>query len=331
MAFYDPSTAKYLNPTVDRRIAVVTGGSGKIGIYTVLNLYLHGYVVYIAGRSETRAFQALNMIRQLAQFKVKRYTPEEKKKRYLGDIKFLKLDLSSFKSIDEALRKFMKETDKVHILINNAGLIGAPLEYTSDDYEIQYQVNVVGPFLLTLKMIPLLNNVISDNIIPRVVNVSSSIYKQVNFYPPNYHFESSKFDFITRFERYSNSKSSLIQLTLQLSKKFPKIFFCSLNPGFIVGTSIYPDNNYYNVLSYPILKLAHLVLGVSHEDGALPSVRGALDETLSLKNNGCYFTTGGEFEELNQTVKNEVTGEMVWKWNYDNFICKGLIGKDLVV
>ena len=40
------------------------------------------------------------------------------------------------------------------ILINNAGLMGVPYEVTKDDYEIQYQVNFVAHYLLTLKLLP---------------------------------------------------------------------------------------------------------------------------------------------------------------------------------
>lgn len=327
MISYDPTDGKYLNPTVDRRIAIVTGGYSTIGIYTVLHLYLHGYVVYIMGRNDYKIKQAISQIKQEAQIRVKNYSKAEKMDRYLGDLKSINVDLSNLISVNEAAKKFKQDNDKLHILINNAGLIGAPLQYTQDDYEIQYQVNVIAPFLLTLNLIPCLKN--AQDMTPRVINVCSTIYKQLpQFLPPNYKFESSIYDFITRFERYANSKSSLAQLTLQFAQRFPSILFISVHPGFVIGTSLYPDNHFYNLISLPVVRTVQLFTGVSREQGALASIRGAFDESLTLKHNGCYLTTGGEIEPLNSQVQNQANCELVWQWNYEKLKSNGYIDQE---
>ena len=47
MSSISTDSLPYFDPAVDRRVALITGGNSGIGYYTVLQLYLHGYVVYI--------------------------------------------------------------------------------------------------------------------------------------------------------------------------------------------------------------------------------------------------------------------------------------------
>lgn len=44
---------------------------------------------------------------------------------------------------------FLKEQNKLHVLINNAGVMRCPKTLTKDGFEIQLGVNHIGHFLLT--------------------------------------------------------------------------------------------------------------------------------------------------------------------------------------
>lgn len=51
---------------------------------------------------------------------------------------------------------FKKEQDKLHILINNAGVMRCPRTLTKDGFEMQLGVNHMGHFLLTNLLLDLL-------------------------------------------------------------------------------------------------------------------------------------------------------------------------------
>lgn len=65
----------------------------------------------------------------------------------------MELDLASFTSIRQFATEVLENFQKIHVLINNAGVY-APLqdkdkEKTKDGFEIHFGVNHLGHFLLT--------------------------------------------------------------------------------------------------------------------------------------------------------------------------------------
>lgn len=60
-----------------------------------------------------------------------------------NEVFFLQLDLASMKSIREFSRKFHEIESNLHILINNAGVMGCPKEFTKDGFELQLGVKSV--------------------------------------------------------------------------------------------------------------------------------------------------------------------------------------------
>ena len=86
-----------------------------------------------------------------------------------GNIKVRRLDLSSFSSVRDFCRQVSLEEEKIDLLINNAGMFSMERSLTEDDQEMQFQVNHLGPFLLT--------NLLLDKLkaakAARIINVSS--------------------------------------------------------------------------------------------------------------------------------------------------------------
>ena len=81
----------------------------------------------------------------------------------------LPLDLASFASVRKFTQEVLKITDKVHILINNAGIMMIEKTITEDGNEKQMQVNHFGHFLLTQLLMPTLK----ESTPSRILNVSS--------------------------------------------------------------------------------------------------------------------------------------------------------------
>lgn len=123
---------------------VISGASSGIGLATAVHFLKLGYHV-------------IGMSRHLPQGKL--------------DYDYVIADLSQEESIKNAVKEVSQLTDKVDILINCAGIgISGALEYTSIEEAMQItQVNLLGQFSLTTKMLPLLR--CSDE--AKIINIGS--------------------------------------------------------------------------------------------------------------------------------------------------------------
>ncbi len=153
-------------PSQKDRLAVVTGANSGIGWHTALELARAGSEVILAARTEPKAKDAVD--------RINRVLPNAK-------VRFELLDLASLKSV-RAFAKRVGSEHKVDLLVNNAGVMRVPKrEVTEDGFERQFGTNFLGPFALTMLLLPAL--VRSDS--PRVTTVSSGAanmgLKRINF------------------------------------------------------------------------------------------------------------------------------------------------------
>ena len=118
---------------------IVTGGNGGIGFSTSRQLAKQNATVVLACRRLTAGEDSKEKI--LAE------TPEAK-------VDVMALDVSSLKSVKEFAEAFNGKYDKLHCLLNNAGIMNTPEGSTTDGFEIQFGTNHVGPFLLTELLLP---------------------------------------------------------------------------------------------------------------------------------------------------------------------------------
>ena len=61
----------------------------------------------------------------------------------------MELDLGSLGSVQKFVNEFKKKGIRLHILVNNAGIMFPPYGTTEDGFERQFGVNHLGPFALT--------------------------------------------------------------------------------------------------------------------------------------------------------------------------------------
>ena len=116
---------------------------------------------------------------------------------------FIKLDISSSKSINKTIKLVIEELKKIDILINNAGtLINKSFNETSfEDFQSVYNVNVFGVAELIRQLIPYFNKK------SHVINISS--IGGIG--------GSSKFSGLSA---YSSSKGALNILTEMLAEEY---------------------------------------------------------------------------------------------------------------
>ncbi|KAH9960661.1 NAD(P)-binding protein [Russula dissimulans] len=147
-------------PDQTGKTVIVTGGNGGIGKETVRVLLSKGAKVYIATRSEEKSREAIE--------ELKRETGKD-------SVFFLKLDLADLVSVKAAAEEFIRKESQLHTLYNSAGVYAVIDKVTSQGYDMQFGVNVLGHYYFTLLLLPLLKatakNSPSGSV--RVVNVSS--------------------------------------------------------------------------------------------------------------------------------------------------------------
>lgn len=151
-----------------------------------------------------------------------------------NDVYFLQLDLASLESIREFSKKFHELESKLHILINNAGVMAIPKALTKDGFEMQIGVNHLGHFLLT----NLLLDMIKKSAPARIINVSSQAHIMGGIKKEDFNSEKS----YSKWRVYGQSKTANILFTRELARRLEKdgITANSLHPG-AVNTELQRD------------------------------------------------------------------------------------------
>jgi NAD(P)-dependent dehydrogenase (short-subunit alcohol dehydrogenase family) len=89
------------------KVVLITGATSGIGIETARTLFATGADIYITARSLKKGEDAVKEIINGSQGK--------------GTIGIIEMDLTSLDSVKKAVESFLAKSDKLNILINNAG------------------------------------------------------------------------------------------------------------------------------------------------------------------------------------------------------------------
>lgn len=146
------------------RTALVTGSTDGVGSLVARRLGAAGARVLVHGRNQERGEAVVAAIRDGG-----------------GAAEFLAADLSSLAEVRRLAEAVRQSTDRLDILINNAG-IGtggprAPRQTSADGHELRFAVNYLAGFLLTHLLPPL----VKESAPARIVNVASAGQQALDF------------------------------------------------------------------------------------------------------------------------------------------------------
>jgi len=258
-------------PNLESRVYIVTGANSGIG-YEVARMLceLNGHVV-LACRNAERGEAALAQI---------------KASHSNASAELLALDLSDLESVRAFAIAFAQRHARLDGLINNAGLMAIPRRETAQGFEMQLGVNHLGHFALTARLLSRLTVAAGS----RIVNVSSEAHRagRINF--DDLMGERS----YRRWTAYTQSKLANILFTRRLHRVMSKnridVAAIACHPGYadteLQGKS---DNSVENFL---LKKVANRFVAQSATMGALPTLRAAVDRSLS---GGEYIGPKGMF------------------------------------
>ena len=167
-------------------------------------------------------------------------TVDEIKSNSSSDVetRFLKLDLSSQKSVRQAAETVLgwQDVDHIDVFVNSAGIIAGPYKTTQEGIENQFGSNHIGHFLFTNLLLPK----ILASPSPRVVSVASDGHRFGGVRFEDYNFQDGKL--YEQWEAYGQSKTANILFAKALAEKWGDkgLKAYSLHPGVAFGTSLAP-------------------------------------------------------------------------------------------
>ena len=187
-------------------VAIVTGGYAGIGLETTRVLSEAGATVVVPVR-----------------------TPEKAKKAVegLSRVELVPMDLADPASIDAFAQVFAASNRPLHLLIDNAGIMAAPLTRDSRGFESQFATNHLGHFQLTARLWPTLVRG------ARVISLSSRGHQRSGVDFEDTMFERREYD---KWTAYGQAKTANVLFAVGLDEraKHSGVRALAVHPGGIL-------------------------------------------------------------------------------------------------
>jgi len=198
-----------MTETQSQRVAVVTGASSGIGLYTAIGLARAGMRVVMAGRDRGRTEAARRLVAE----------------RSGSDrVEVALADFSRLGDVRRLADEILAAHDRLDVLVNNAGLFSPQYRLSADGFELTFAVNHLAPFLLT----NLLLDRLKASAPARIVTVASEAHRRNRLdlahitRPPDW----------TMMRAYGRSKLCNILFTRELASR--------LDPGEVAAACLHP-------------------------------------------------------------------------------------------
>ena len=221
-------------PRMDGQVALVTGAASGIGLATARGLAELGARVGAVARTDARAHEAAELIRQTV--------PE-------AAVEPLALDVSSLAEVRAFVERFAAEHDRLDVLINNAGVMPDERTRSADGLELMFATHVLAPFALTF----LLAGMLERSAPARVINVSSGgLYGQRL---PEDDLESERTDYSPR-KLYARTKREEVAITEALAEHLRDsgVVVHAMHPGWVDTKGIRDSLPVFRAVTRPIIR-----------------------------------------------------------------------------
>lgn len=269
-----------MNPRLDGTVALVTGGTGGIGLATARALSTRGATVVVVGRrpdSTTRAARALTS------------TPGA------GPVDALTADLAVQREVRRVADHVHRTHPRLDVLVNNIGVVAPHAALTEDGTERTFATNHLAAFLLTDLLLPLL----TASAPARVVTVTSSAHRIAALDPDD--LQSLRGYRLTR--AYNRSKLANLLFHLELTRR-------TAGTG-VTTVALDPGGARTGLATGPGVPLVFRLLRL-----VAPSpdtvARGVVHAALADQPHGACITRTGRPATLSPTARDPRTAEALW-------------------
>ena len=234
---------------------LITGATDGIGLATAKMLAGGGHTLLLHGRNPDKLGHAKAAVAAVMG---------------AGEVETYVADLSNLAEVTLLAASIQQRYDRLDVLINNAGVYKTPHPIMADGRDIRFVVNTFAPYLLTIKLLPLMN---ADG---RVVNLSSAAQATVD---PEAMAGRRRVD---DMDAYAQSKLALTMWSRALAGKHADgPLIVSVNPGSLLAS-----------------KMVHEGFGVAGNDigiGADILTRAAVSDEFATAHGKYFDNDSGRF------------------------------------
>ena len=203
------------------KTVLVTGSTDGLGKEVARQLGALGAFVIVHGRNQERGEEVVRTIKAAG----------------VGDAAFHRADLASLAGVAALAETIMERYDRLDVLVNNAAAVSGDERQTSaDGYELAFAVNYLAHFVLTYRLLPLLE----ASAPARVVNVSSMGQTPIDFADVMMEHSYNPGD------AYRRSKLAQIMFTIDLAAELDAnhVTVNSLHPARSMNTARVVNSGY---------------------------------------------------------------------------------------
>ncbi|TGO19480.1 hypothetical protein BTUL_0004g01190 [Botrytis tulipae] len=239
MASFDINTTgddvlKHFSKHAEGKTFVITGPSENgIGAESAITLAsAKPQKIILVGRTESRVISVIEAITKI--------NPDIQ-------VSFVEIDLLNIKSVRQAAEKIKTLTDRIDVLINNAGVMAVKHYATSvDGVESQFAANYLGHFLLTNLLIKEMVAAVNMGRGARIVQVGSLGYQLGETIIEDINFKDGKT--YNPWVAYGQAKTAMILFNLALDKRLKEKGITALicHPGVTLESKLLVNSSVDN-------------------------------------------------------------------------------------
>jgi retinol dehydrogenase 12 len=273
---------------------LITGANSGIGLETARALAARGWRTLMLCRSEERANAAVAEIR--------RTVPDAKLEVVPGD-------LSLQTSVRAAAADVLERTDRLEVLVNNAGIVARSMARTAEDHDVMLATNQLGPFLLT----ELLRPALATSAPARIVNVASDAHRFAKTVDLDRLDTPASYGFLC-FRRYGETKLMNILWTRELARRLAGtgVTANAVHPG-AVRSNLGNPAPWQRAIVQPFMKTA--------EQGASTSVFLATDPSVEGVTGTYWAKSTPADDKLSSAARDDALAARLWT------ACEALTGQ----
>ncbi len=190
---WDPTD---LDVDLSNKVCAITGANSGIGYAVAYRLAQRHAIVYLLARNQVRGEAARSAIVE-----------------WTGNtnVYLEAIDLGDLSSVSACAERLLQQTNRLDILINNAGAEFKQRQLSIDGIELTFATNVVGPFLLTHALIP----VLKQSAPARIINVASGGMYTQRLDVNDLQFERKRYDGLIAYAQAKRAQVILTELWAQ--------------------------------------------------------------------------------------------------------------------
>ncbi len=270
-------------------VAVITGASSGIGLAAAQGLAQQGWRIIGVGRNRERCESARSTIAEAG----------------AAGVDMIQADLSLMAEVRRVADQIAHLTERVQVLINNAGGMPSERVITSEGLGQNFAANHLGPFLLTSLLLPLLRRCAAEAGpgVVRILNTSSDASEMIEDMPWD---DLQSIDNFTPGGAYCSAKLANVMFARGLAKRLAAdgIVAHAMHPGAV-------DSNFISYVPDSAREYMQTLDLRPPEEGADTLVWLATADEPGRESGGYYYQR--KMRPPNPVVEDEAAVERLWR------------------